>query len=107
VAAMEKLVRDRVPQIIRAQGEEPIVRIADPVEYRALLRAKLLEEVHEVVTADDAHVPEELADVLEVVLALAVDLGVDAAGLETLRAAKAAERGSFTERIVWCGNLVS
>src|SRR5580698_7614209 len=107
VAAKEKLIRDKVPQIIRAQGDEPIVRIADPGEYRELLRAKLVEEAHEVATADDAHVPEELADVLEVVLALAADLGVDAGGLERLRSAKAVERGSFTDRIVWCGNLGS
>jgi predicted house-cleaning noncanonical NTP pyrophosphatase (MazG superfamily) len=107
VAAKEKLIRDRVPQIIRAQGDEPILRIADPGEYRELLRAKLVEEAHEVATADDARVPGELADVLEVVLALAVDLGLDAGGLERLRSAKAVERGSFTERIVWCGNLGS
>ena len=44
MAAKEKLIRDRVPQIIRAQGDEPIVRIADPGEYRELLRAKLVEE---------------------------------------------------------------
>jgi predicted house-cleaning noncanonical NTP pyrophosphatase (MazG superfamily) len=56
VAAKEKLIRDRVPQIIRAQGDEPIVRFADPGEYRELLRAKLVEEAHEVATADDAHV---------------------------------------------------
>ena len=107
MAAKEKLVRDRIPQIIRAQGDEPIVRIADPGEWRELLCAKLVEEAHEVVTADDAHVPEELADVIGVVLALAADLGLDAGGLERLRAAKATERGRFTERIVWCGNLGS
>ena len=36
-----KLVRDKIPQIIRAQGGEPIVRIAEAGEYRKLLRAKL------------------------------------------------------------------
>jgi predicted house-cleaning noncanonical NTP pyrophosphatase (MazG superfamily) len=102
-----KLVRDKVPQIIRAHGGEPIIRIAEAGEYRELLRAKLVEEADEVATADDAHTPEELADVLEVVLALASDLGLDAGGLEKLRAAKAADRGSFTERIVWCGSLSS
>jgi predicted house-cleaning noncanonical NTP pyrophosphatase (MazG superfamily) len=102
-----KLVRDKIPQIIRAEGGEPVVRIAEAGEYRELLRAKLVEEAGEVATADDAHVLEELADVLEVVLALAADLGLDAGGLEKLRAAKAADRGSFTERMVWCGNLSS
>jgi predicted house-cleaning noncanonical NTP pyrophosphatase (MazG superfamily) len=102
-----KLVRDKIPEIIRAQGGEPVVRIAEAGEYRELLRAKLVEEAGEVATADDAHAPEELADVLEVVIALAADLGLDAGGLEKLRAAKAADRGSFTERIVWCGSLSS
>lgn len=100
-----KLVRDKIPQIIRVQGGEPILRIADAGEYRELLWAKLAEEVGELTAADDAHAPEELADVLEVVLALAADLGVDAGQLEHLRAAKAAERGSFAKRIVWCGNV--
>jgi predicted house-cleaning noncanonical NTP pyrophosphatase (MazG superfamily) len=104
VAAKEKLIRDRVPQIIRAQGDEPVVRVADLGEYRELLGAKLVEEALEVVTADDAHAQEELADVLEVVLALAADLGLDAGGLEKLRAAKAVERGSLAQRLVWCGN---
>jgi predicted house-cleaning noncanonical NTP pyrophosphatase (MazG superfamily) len=102
-----KLVRDKIPEIIRAQGGEPVVRIAGAGEYRELLRAKLVEEAGEVATADAAHAPEELADVLEVVLALAADLGLDAGGLEKLRVAKAADRGSFTERIVWCGSLSS
>jgi predicted house-cleaning noncanonical NTP pyrophosphatase (MazG superfamily) len=85
----------------------PVVRIAGPGEYRELLCAKLVEEAREVVAADDAHVPEAMADVLEVVLALAANLGLDAGGLERLRVAKAAERSSFTGRIVWCGNLGS
>jgi predicted house-cleaning noncanonical NTP pyrophosphatase (MazG superfamily) len=102
-----KLVRDKIPQIIRAQGGEPIVRIAEAAEYRALLRAKLAEEVGEVLAADDADAPGELADVLEVVLALAADLGMNARQMESLRAAKAAERGGFAGRIVWSGNVVS
>jgi hypothetical protein len=40
-----------------------------------------------------------------VVIAIAADLGLEPGGLEKLRVAKAAERGSFSERIVWCGNL--
>jgi predicted house-cleaning noncanonical NTP pyrophosphatase (MazG superfamily) len=101
-----KLIRDKVPQLIRAAGGEPIVRTADAAEYRELLRAKLTEEVREVLAADDADAPEELADVPEVVLALAANLGLDASQLERLRMAKAAERGGFANRIVWSGNIV-
>ncbi|MFD9270766.1 hypothetical protein ACFWB1_23880 [Streptomyces goshikiensis] len=99
-----KLVRDRIPQIIRADGAEPEVYVADPAEYRQRLRAKLTEEVAEYMEADETDAPEELADVLEVAFALAVDLGVDPAQLEKIRAAKAEQRGGFAERIVWTGN---
>lgn len=99
-----KLVRDRIPQIIREDGAEPVTYTAGPDEYRARLRDKLREEVDEFLTADDTKAPEELADVLEVVYALAADLGIDADQLEKIRAAKATERGGFADRIVWTGN---
>jgi predicted house-cleaning noncanonical NTP pyrophosphatase (MazG superfamily) len=47
---------------------------------------------------------EELADILEVLYALAEQTGIDRQRLETLRAAKAEERGSFTGRVIWSGN---
>ena len=96
-----KLVRDRIPELIHASGAEPRTRVATRQEFRGLLRDKLVEEAEEFLASED---PEELADILEVVLALAADLGVDRDQLEKLRAAKAFERGAFTERIVWCGN---
>ncbi|GAA3162316.1 MULTISPECIES: nucleoside triphosphate pyrophosphohydrolase [Streptomyces] len=99
-----KLVRDRIPQIIREDGAEPIVRTAGPEEYRRRLRDKLGEEVAEFLAADETGALEELADVLEVVRALAVDLGVGSGQLEKAREAKARERGGFAGRIVWMGN---
>ncbi|MEU6607129.1 nucleoside triphosphate pyrophosphohydrolase [Streptomyces shenzhenensis] len=99
-----KLVRDRIPQIIREDGAEPVTYVAGPEDYRSRLRDKLGEEVAEFLEADDAKAPEELADVLEVVHALAADLGVDAGQLEKIREAKASERGGFADRIVWTGN---
>ncbi|MEU4496918.1 nucleoside triphosphate pyrophosphohydrolase [Streptomyces sp. NPDC023998] len=99
-----KLVRDRIPQIIREDGAEPITYTAGPEEYRSRLRDKLGEEVAEFLAADEESAPEELADVLEVVRALATELGVDADQLEKIREAKARERGGFADRIVWTGN---
>jgi predicted house-cleaning noncanonical NTP pyrophosphatase (MazG superfamily) len=99
-----KLVRDRIPQIIRADGAEPVVHTAGPEEYRARLRAKLGEEVAEFLAADAASAPEELADVLEVVRALAADLGIAPDRLEEIREAKARTRGGFAGRTVWTGN---
>ncbi|SCE32743.1 Predicted house-cleaning noncanonical NTP pyrophosphatase, all-alpha NTP-PPase (MazG) superfamily [Streptomyces sp. DvalAA-14] len=99
-----KLVRDRIPQIIREDGAEPVTYTAGPEEYRDRLRDKLGEEVAEFLTTDEESAPEELADVLEVVRALAADLGVDTDQLEKIREAKATERGGFADRIVWTGN---
>ncbi len=99
-----KLVRDRIPQIIRSRGAEPIIHIAEPAEYRRRLRDKLGEEVAEFLDADDEAAPEELADILEVVRALAADLGVEPEHLEKLRETKSADRGAFTDRVVWLGN---
>jgi predicted house-cleaning noncanonical NTP pyrophosphatase (MazG superfamily) len=97
-----KLVRDRIPQIIQSKGLEPIVYSADTDEYAARLRGKLSEEVAEFLESDSD--PEELADILEVLYALAEQVGIGRQQLEKLRAAKAEERGAFADRIIWCGN---
>jgi predicted house-cleaning noncanonical NTP pyrophosphatase (MazG superfamily) len=99
-----KLVRDRIPDIIRERGGSPIVREAGPAEYRGLLHAKLLEETREVLAADDGSAAEELADVLEVVAALADELGFDLDHVHKLREQKARQRGGFARRYVWEGN---
>lgn len=62
-----KLVRDRIPEIIRRNGEEPVSYVADASEYRQRLRDKLSEETDEFLQADGEVAKEELADVLEVV----------------------------------------
>jgi predicted house-cleaning noncanonical NTP pyrophosphatase (MazG superfamily)/8-oxo-dGTP pyrophosphatase MutT (NUDIX family) len=93
----EKLVRDGIPGLIRSTGGEPRVRTAADGEYHGLLRAKLYEEAGEYIASGD---PEELADLLEVVHALARTHGVDPARLERLREGKADERGGFAGRRV-------
>ncbi len=104
-----KLVRDRIPEIIQQQGIEPITRIADITEYPSLLREKLFEEVHEFLVLGGAADPfdalSELADVLEVVTALAMNLGCDPDALEEIRKAKFRWSGGFGQRIVWSGNV--
>lgn len=99
-----KLVRDKVPEVIRSRGKVPIVRTAGQEEYSSLLRCKLCEEAEEFLVASEEEEREELADVLEVVHALAADLGMSMAELEELRRMKWLERGGFTTRTVWQGN---
>jgi predicted house-cleaning noncanonical NTP pyrophosphatase (MazG superfamily) len=97
-----KLVRDKIPQIIRSKGQEPITYIADTEEYCIRLRDKLREEVEEYLASDNDR--EELADILEVLYALARQAGTDQQQLENLRAAKAETRGGFADRIIWFRN---
>jgi predicted house-cleaning noncanonical NTP pyrophosphatase (MazG superfamily) len=97
-----KLVRDKIPQIIRSKGQEPVMYVADTEEYHIRLRDKLREEVEEFLASDNDR--EELADILEVLYALANQVGTDQQQLEKLRAAKAEKRGGFADRIVWFRN---
>jgi predicted house-cleaning noncanonical NTP pyrophosphatase (MazG superfamily) len=97
-----KLVRDKIPQIIRSKGQVPVIYTADSEEYHIRLRDKLREEVEEYLASDNDR--EELADILEVLYALARQAGTDQQQLEKLRAAKAEKRGGFADRIIWFCN---
>lgn len=96
---VEKLIRDGLPEIMRRQGLRVFARALDGPEYVAELKKKLLEEAAEAAGADADSLIEELADVLEVVIALAQASGADLADLEARRLVKRAERGGFEGRI--------
>ena len=95
-----KLVRDRIPEIIRENGNSCRTRILTDEEYRVELGKKLREESDEVITAHTSEEAlEELADVLEVLQAYAAAHGAAWEQVEELRRKKAAARGGFRERI--------
>ena len=96
-----KLVRDKIPQIITDSGRIPITRILTDEEYLTELDKKLLEEVAEY-QADKSI--EEMADVLEVLLAICEARGHSVEELMEVRNAKRAVRGGFEEKIFWSGN---
>lgn len=96
-----KLVRDRIPEIIRATGHHPTIRQAHPDELSQLLIDKLGEEVQEY--KSDRTI-DELADIVEVVHALAATHGLDRDALEAVRHRKYAERGGFTAGYVLIGS---
>ena len=92
----EKLVRDKIPQMIEAEGFTPNTRVLSDEEYMEALRVKLTEEVQEYLSDRNA---EELADILEVVYALANAQGIPQDTLEQIRKAKADARGGFEKRL--------
>lgn len=95
MAQYEKLVRDRIPEILDGKGVPYEKRIATDSEYRAELIKKLVEESGEF---SEAGAVEELADVLEVVAALR--RLPEYADVESIREKKALERGGFSARFV-------
>mgnify|MGYP001615433550 FL=1 len=92
-----KLVRDRIPEIIEAKGGESVTHIATDEEYKEKAIEKLQEELAEFLESKD---PEELADLLEIIYAVAESRGVSKDELETMRAKKTTARGGFTKRII-------
>lgn len=91
-----KLVRDKIPAIIAAQGEKPNIRILNAAEYTACLEQKLDEEVREYHAEKNL---EELADIMEVLFALASDLGYSEAALTEAYRKKHDQRGGFGDRV--------
>ena len=92
----EKLVRDFIPGLILRHGDRPVTRILDEEEFGLELTRKLREEVDEFCESGTV---EELADILEVVYALAGESGIDRDTLEEIRGRKRRERGGFEKRI--------
>jgi predicted house-cleaning noncanonical NTP pyrophosphatase (MazG superfamily) len=96
-----KLVRDRIPEIIKSRGGKAVTHYAGTKEYGTKLREKLLEEASELVKAKGKKASvEEIADVLEVVLAIGAFLKISPSAIEKVRSKKRKERGGFTKRII-------
>lgn len=95
-----KLVRDRIPEIIEANGDTPIIRILDNQEYRKALETKLEEEKNEVLsTKTSEERVEELADMLEVIFALSAIEGKDEEATLEVMKTKRKKRGAFNSKI--------
>lgn len=94
----EKLVRDNIPQILDEKGIPYEQKIAEDVEYKLELVKKLSEEISEFLETPNT---EELADVLEVILAL--KQLPEYQDLEEVREKKREEKGGFDKRIILRG----
>ena len=91
-----KLVRDNIPQIIENSGKSCKTRVLSDEEYVEALNAKLSEELGEYLQSNEV---AELADVVEVALALARAKGVSREQFEAIRQEKAAKNGAFARKL--------
>ena len=97
VKKYNKLVRDRIPEIIESSGKTCVTEILSDEEYLRMVDAKLDEELVEY--HKDQNI-EELADLMEVIYAAAIARGYTIEQLEKVRAEKAEKRGSFQKKIL-------
>ncbi|PDZ69157.1 phosphoribosyl-ATP pyrophosphohydrolase [Bacillus cereus] len=95
-----KLIRNKIPQIITANGKTPTTRILNEDEYIEELCKKTQEELTEYLEATtNEHKLEELSDLLELINALAEYEGTTLEEIDKIRKKKAKERGGFSNRI--------
>lgn len=92
-----KLVRDKIPEIIKVSGKNCNIRYVDEKEQLKLLEEKLQEEVSEYIETKNL---EELADIMEVLFGLAKNLGFSEEELLKCREDKRSQRGGFEEGVV-------
>lgn len=92
-----KLVRDKIPEVILQKGKTPVIHTANDQEYWQKLKEKLNEEVDEFLKNSTE---EELVDIFEVIYAIADFKKIDKGKLELLRKKKSEERGGFKKKII-------
>ena len=92
-----KLVRDKIPQIIAASGKKCVTEVLTEDAYLQKLDEKLSEELAEY---QESKSLEELADLLEVMAAVVKARGYSWEELECIRVRKREKRGGFEERIL-------
>lgn len=95
--AYHKLVRDRIPEIIEADGKTCVCETLSDADYLSLLDQKLNEELAEY---QESKSLEEMADLLEVIQAVVKARGWTLEELEQARANKAAKRGGFEKKVL-------
>jgi predicted house-cleaning noncanonical NTP pyrophosphatase (MazG superfamily) len=95
-----KLVRDQIPQIIENTGKKFSTEILNDQDYIKYLKEKSYEELNEYCAAEsNEEAVEELADLLEIIQALAKHHGSSIEEVESVRKEKAEKRGGFEEKI--------
>lgn len=98
--AYHKLVRDNIPEIMKAQGSNPEVRVLDDAEYKKFLRLKIVEEAGETNAAKTREdMVKELGDVWEVAEAIMQNEGISLEEVQSLKQKRREERGGFLKRI--------
>ena len=91
-----KLVRDKIIDIIEADGRKAKYKILNNEKYKEELNKKLQEEVKEYL---EDNCVEELADIIEVIYGILESMNISVEEFENVRKNKVKERGAFHKKI--------
>jgi predicted house-cleaning noncanonical NTP pyrophosphatase (MazG superfamily) len=95
-----KLIRDKIPAIIKSKGGIPKVSVLTEADYRKALKVKIGEEAKELLDAEtNDELINELVDIQELIRAILANYGLSMNELEKNRRIKLQERGGFKERL--------
>lgn len=95
-----KLVRDKIPEIINRSGKQLSTSVLDDQQYGDELKNKMVEEAQELVSAKTREdILNELADLEELIQTVSKHNNISAEELEQKRLSKKDERGGFDQRI--------
>lgn len=99
----KKLIRDRIPEFIKATNDDSEIRILDNSEFEIELKKKLMEEAKGVTKASKEELLNELADVLELIKSISSHYKIDFKEVEKYQIEKREKRGGFAKKLflVW------
>ena len=94
-----KLIRDKIPEIIEKAGKSYQIEIMSDDEYRKSLLNKLVEEAQETVDANPSNLRVELADLYEVIDAIMITFNISKEDVIQIKKQRQEERGAFSKRL--------
>lgn len=94
-----KLIRDKIPEIMEKNGAIFELRTLSDGEYSEMLHKKLHEEIKEFNETSDSEQIAELADIVEVIYAIVESKGLSIDNFELVRIAKKEDRGGFAQKL--------
>jgi len=100
VVKYNKLIRDRIPEIIKEAGWKPTVRTLRKSEFLKAVRKKVFEEAEELIQSKDKKgIIDEIVDIQELLDVLALEIGLPKPKIKKLQIAKRKKRGGFKKRL--------
>ena len=95
-----KLIRDRILEIIEADGEKPYFRILNKKEYLKEIKKKIIEEARELTKAKNKkEIINEIVDTQELIDVLILELGLTKLNIQKQQKVKNKKRGGFKKRL--------